>query len=177
MLQGNLSAIKPAAFLLVKAQHNAVEALDSIGKCDLVSWARLVYGPYQIVVYVGDNDEKELAKFIEDLRSQIYVAELDARLCKPLLGDENLQPLIITEPQSAVLLIRVNYRQEQERNLTYHLRKLDGILLARAVWGPEDIIAIVESSDHEAMRNLICDEVKLMKGVESNTTLYCYPEI
>jgi hypothetical protein len=69
----------------------------------------------------------------------------------------------------------VNYREEKERVVTYHLRQVEGIRLARAMWGPADIIVVAEAGDHESMRNLICDQIKVMKGVASCTTLYCYP--
>ena len=49
-------------------------------------------------------------------------------------------------------------------------------LIAVKQAGPTDIVAIAEASDHESMRNIICYEIKTMKGVSSNTTLYCYPK-
>ena len=167
--------IKPAAFLLIKTNVNAFKMASSIRQWGLVVWTSPVYGPYQIVAYVEADDEMELLQFIEDLRSRRDIVELDARMCKPIPGDEKLTPLQITAPKSAVLLVTVNYNEEKEKTVAYNLRKLKGIRLARALWGPTDIIAIAEASDDEAMRNLICDEVKLMRGVKANTTLYCYP--
>ena len=169
--------INPAAFLLIKTNSNAIKIANSIEQYSPVAWASVVYGPYQIVAYIEGKDERELSEFIEVVRSRTDIAELDARMCKSLAEDEKLTPFKIEKPNSAVLLISVNYREEKEKITTYNLRRLDGIKLARAMWGPTDIIALVEAIDQEAMRNLICDRVKSMKGVETNMTLYCYPEL
>lgn len=172
-----IARIKPAAFLLIKTNSNAVKIVNSIKRYSLVVWATVVYGPYQIIAYIEGKDERELSKFIEDVRSRRDIIELDARMCKSIPEDEKLTPFKIVKPKSAVLLISVNYKEEKEKITTYNLRRLKGIKLARAMWGPADIIAVVEASDQEAMRNLICDGVKLMKGVKTNTTLFCYPEL
>ena len=167
----------PAAFLLMKTKSNAIKIVNSIKQYRLVVWTSVVYGPYQIVAYVQGKDERQLAQSIEGFRSRRDIAELDARMCKSLPEDEKLAPFKIVEPHSAVLLIDVNYQEEKERITTHNLRTLKGVRLARAMWGPTDIIAVVEAPDHEAMRNLICDDVKSTKGVRTNTTLYCYPEL
>ena len=172
-----IARIKPAAFLLIKTNSNSVKILNAIRQYGLVVWASVVYGPYQIIAYIEGKDERELSEFIEDVRSRRDIAELDARMCKSIPEDEKLTPFKIVKPVSAVLLISVNYKEEKERFATYNLRRLKGIKLARAMWGPTDIIAVVEASDQEMMRNLICDRVKSMKGVKGNTTLYCYPEL
>ena len=167
--------IKPAAFLLIKTKLNAFKVLKSVKKLSLVKWASVVYGPYQIVAYVEGNTDIEIAQYIEDLRSRKSITELDARMVKVLPNDEQIPALNISQEKVAVLLINVNYREELERNVTYNLRKVEGIKLARAMWGPTDIIAIVEAQNAESMRNRICDDVKVMRGVKSNITLYCYP--
>lgn len=164
-----------AAFLLIKTNLNAFKVVGSIGESVLVKWVSAVYGPYQIVAYVESSSATELAQYIEDLRSRRYISELDARMVKTIPEDEHLKPFETSKSNVAVLLINVNYKEEKERVVTYNLRKISGIKIARAMWGPADIVAIVEAEDTEAMRNKICDEVKVMKGVSTNTTLYCYP--
>lgn len=170
-----MSEQKEAAFLLIKTNLNAFRVLSSIKSSKLVVWANNVYGPYQIVAYVESDSEKEITEFIEDVRSRRFVTELDARRVKVIPQDDKLKPFKIGKPISAVLLVNVNYKEEKERVVTWNLRKISGVKIARAMWGPTDIVVIVEASDHEAMRNLICDDIKVLKGVANNTTLYCYP--
>ncbi len=166
----------PAAFLLIETKCNAFETAAHLRAAPLVRWAAPTYGPHQVVAYAEAGSPEALAEFVEQLRPQPMIAELDARICKPIPGDETLSPFAITEPVAAVLLITVNYREEKERVVTVNLRRLRAVRLARAMWGPADIIAVVQAADHEAMRNVICDEIKTLKGVADNTTLYCYPE-
>lgn len=171
-----MEKVKPAAFLLIKTNLNAYHVLRSIRIEKFVQWASAVYGPYQIVAYIESESRKEITEFIEGMRTQRRILELDARMCKVIPEDQELKPFKITMPESALLLINVNYKEERERIVTINLRKLKGVLLSRAMWGPSDIIVIVEAENHELIRNLICDEIKTLKGVLSNTTLYCYPE-
>ncbi len=166
---------KPSSFLLIKTNLNSLRVVRSVKESPFVKWASVVYGPYQIVAYVQTDTDTEMANFIEDLRSRRFITELDARMVKVIPDDEKLTLPEVKAEKVAVLLVNVNYKEEKERVVTYNLRKVKGIKLARAMWGPADIIAIVEAEDAEAMRNKICDEVKTMKGVISNTTLYCYP--
>jgi hypothetical protein len=165
---------KEAAYLLIRTDLNAFRVVQSVKSSPLVRWAKVVYGPYQITAYVESDSEKELVTFIEDLRSRRFIVELDARRCKQLPEDKHFA-IKDTPPQSAVLLINVNYKEEKERVVTLNLRQLSGVILARAMWGPADIIAIVGTESHESLRNLICDDIKTMKGVMNNTTLYGYP--
>jgi len=166
---------KEAAFLLIKTNLNASRVLNSIKQNKLVVWANQVYGPYQIVAYAESENEKELTELIEDIRSRRFITELDARRVKVIPQDDKLKPFKINKSVSAVLLVNVNYKEEKERVVTWNLRKISGVKIARAMWGPTDIVVIVEASDHESMRNLICDDIKVLKGVTNNTTLYCYP--
>ena len=167
---------KPACFLLIKTNLDARQCVNFVKQSSLVVWADNVFGPYQIVAYIQAETLKEITSYVESLRAQKYINELDARMCKPIPGDDELKLFNVSKNQSAVLLINVNYKEEKERNVTYNLRKINGIVYARAMWGPTDIVAIIEAGDPEAMRNLICDEVKVSKGVATNTTLYCYSE-
>ncbi|MEM4215321.1 MAG: Lrp/AsnC ligand binding domain-containing protein [Candidatus Pacearchaeota archaeon] len=167
--------VKPAAYLLIKTKENSFNILKRIRSKSIVVWADVVYGPYQIVAYVEAENDIKLAKNIEKIRVDKGIEELDARMVKIIPKDEELKSIKITKQKLAVLLINVNYKEEKERVVTWNLRKLNGVVWARAMWGPADIIAIVEADDHESMRNLICDKIKTMKGVLSNTTLYCYP--
>jgi hypothetical protein len=168
--------IPAAAFLLIKVNRNAHSVLQTIRTEAHVRWAAATFGPYQIVAYLAGDSHGRLTDFIEELRSRDGIQELDARMCKAIPGDEELKPFRIAGPEASVVLVGVNYREEKERIVTYNLRKVDGIRLARAMWGPADIIVVAEAGDHEAMRNLICDQIKVMKGVLTCTTLYCYPE-
>jgi DNA-binding Lrp family transcriptional regulator len=127
------------------------------------------------VAYATAPSASELASLAERVREVPGVARLDARVCKRIPGDEDLSEPSPSMPEQAVLLINVDYAAEKERVVTWKLREIPQIALARAMWGPSDIIAIVEESDHESMRDLICDGIKVIKGVASNTTLYCYP--
>lgn len=172
-----MKKVKPAALLLIKTDSNAYQVLSSIKDEDYVRWASATYGPYQIVAYIESEGHGKLAELIESVRTKKMISELDARMCKAIPGDEGLNPLKITKSESAVLLINVNYHEEKERDVAYNLRKLKSVKLARAVWGPSDIIAVVEGDDQESMRNSICDEIKIMKSVLTNTTLYCYPKV
>jgi hypothetical protein len=164
-----------ASFLLIKSRRSAFEVANFVGSKLPVRWVSPVYGPYQVVAYVSGNDERKVAEFIEMLRSEMPDGEVDARLCKASPGDESLGELDVKGRPAAVLLINVNYAQEKERIVTYRLRELKGVAFARAMWGPADIIAIVNADDHESLRNLICDDIKTLKGVATNTTLYGYP--
>ena len=167
--------VKPSAFLLIKTKDNSFHLLKKILSKKDVVWANNVYGPYQIVAYIEAENDFQLATVIEEMRVENGVEEIDARMVKIIPKDDELDSFKVTKQDSVVLLINVNYRDEKERVVTWNLRKLAGVKLARAMWGPADIIAIVEADSHEEMRNLICDEVKIMNGVISNTTLYCYP--
>ena len=169
--------MKSAAFILIKTELNAHKVLGSIKESHLVKWASNIYGPYQIIAYVEDdeNDRPEvIEKYLEDLRSRRFITELDARVVKGVPGDEKLKSFSVDGEVSAALLINVNYKEEKERYVTYNLREIEGVAWARAMWGPNDIIAIVTGADHEELRNLICDDIKTLKGVQTNTTLYCY---
>jgi len=164
------------AFLLLTPKGSSFKFLKELSQHDIVHWARPAYGPYPIVAYVMAESGIVLTEFAEQLRDRDDVAALDVRVCKAIPGDEDLQPPVMSGPETAVLLINVDYKLERERDVTYNLRKFRQVKLARAMWGPADIVAIVEESDHESMRNHICDEVKVLRGVSTNTTLYCYPE-
>jgi hypothetical protein len=170
-----MNSAPAATFLLIKANRNANRLLDFIRVGKYIQWAAATYGPYPIVAYLEGKKHQQLSEYIEELRSREGIAELDARMCKEIPGDEALVPFQIQKPEAAVILVGVNYREEKERIVTYNLRKVEGIKLARAMWGPSDIIVIAEAGDHESMRNLICDQIKVMKGVTSCSTLYCYP--
>lgn len=169
-------ATRAQAFLLLTPRGNGFAFLKELTQYDVVHWARPAYGPYPIVAYIMAESGVVLSRFAETLRDRDDVAALDVRVCKAIPGDETLEPPVMTGPETAVLLINVNYSLERERDVTYNLRKFRQVKLARAMWGPADIVAIVEERDHESMRNHICDEIKVMRGVASNTTLYCYPE-
>lgn len=166
----------PAAFLLIKTQRDAFGVARGLRAEPPVRWAAAVFGPHQVVGYLEAPSTTALTGFIEQLRQQPAIAELDARICKPIPGDETLPPVQVTQPVAAALLVTVNYREEKERVVTLNLRQNPAVRLARAMWGPADIIAIVQAPDHEALRNIICDEIKILKGVTGNTTLYCYPD-
>lgn len=171
----NSIKVKPSAFLLIKTKKNAKEVIKTIKTISKVIWAEVVFGPYQIVAYLKADNLEEITNIAEEVRTNPSVLDIDARVVKIIPGDENLQKFEITKKENAVLLVNVNYKEEKERIVTYNLRKLDGVKVARAMWGPADIIVIVEADNHESMRNLICDDIKTMKGVKTNTTLYCYP--
>ena len=164
-----------SAFLLMKPRTNAWDMARTLGEQAWIQWVSPTYGPYPIVAYAQAKSQDELAQRIEELRADANVVELDARMCKHIPGDEDLEPLVVSGPEVAVLLIAVDYTREKERVVTHNLRKMPVVPLARAMWGPTDIIAIVEEDEHEFMRNLICDDIKPMNGVMCNTTLYCYP--
>lgn len=167
---------KLACFLLIKTNLDARKVLGSIKQSSSVVWANNVFGPYQIVAYVETSNLNEIIDLVESYRSKRFIVDLDARICKTIPEDKDIETFTITKKQSAVLIINVNYKEEKERIVTCNLRKLSGIKWARAMWGPTDIIAIVEADDHESMRNIICDDVKTMKGISSNTTFYCYSD-
>jgi DNA-binding Lrp family transcriptional regulator len=112
---------------------------------------------------------------LKKIRTFKGVKELDARMVKIIPQDDILTNFEIIKKESAVLLINVDYSVEKERVVTWNLRKIEGVKWARAMWGPSDIIAIIESNNHESMRDLICDNIKTMKGVKTNCTFYCYP--
>jgi uncharacterized protein with GYD domain len=174
-IQKHQTVIPPAAFLLAKTRRSSYDVAQAIAEQEHTIWARAVFGPYQVAAYVEAEDATALVAFIETLRQSQDIWDLDARICKVIPGDEELASCQITKAETAVLLINVDYKIELERVVTINLRKLHGMAVARAMWGPADIIAIVEADDRKAMRDLICDEVKVMKGVLSNSTLYCYP--
>jgi len=169
--------VKQATFFLIKTNLNALKVVESVKSEPLVEWATVAYGPYQVVAYIECNDEKQMAQFIENLRSRRYITELDARRVKIIPKDNKLKSFKIIKKVSAVLLVGVDYKEEKERVVTWNLREVKGVVWARAMWGPTDIVAIVQADNHESMRNLICDDIKTMKGVKSNSTLYCYPHI
>jgi uncharacterized protein with GYD domain len=168
--------VEPAAFLLVRSKTNAYEAAGWLRAQDRVRWAAATFGPQPVVAYATASSDLELVEFIEGVRENPAIAELDGRMCKPLPEDDGAAPLRTGTGQVAALLVNVDYRQETERQVTLNLRTIEGVRIARAMWGPADVVAVVEAPDHEALRNTICDQVKLMKGVVSTTTLYCYPD-
>jgi DNA-binding Lrp family transcriptional regulator len=166
-------------FIFIKTNLNARRVLSgAVLSMPEVFWAKVVYGPYQIAAYLRSDDERALTGAIEELRAARPVLELDVRRCKPLPEDAALPPFADAggKPVRACLLINVDYRQEKERVVTLNLRQLQGVTKANAMWGPTDIVALVEAEDHESLRNLICDDIKVMKGIATNTTLFCYPD-
>jgi DNA-binding Lrp family transcriptional regulator len=168
-------ATRPAAFLLIKTKRNSYELVQRLQDESLVEWAAPVYGPYQVIAYAGAESPAALTAFIEALREWPEAVELDARMCKAIPGDESLRLTPPAKPQVATLLICVDHREVKERDVTYRLREHKAVVWARAMWGPDDIIALVQADDPESMRNVICDDVKVMRGVIKNTTLYAYP--
>lgn len=170
-----MKTVEPAAFLLIKTDGSAFDLAAGLEMESAVHWARPVYGPFQVVAYVHRADDAALARYVEAVRALDGVKELDARLCKPIPGDEDLRFIPPDKNERALLLINVN-KEEKERVVTWNLRKLPAVTLARAMWGPTDILAIVHADDREQMRDVICDEVKVARGVAANTTLYCYPD-
>lgn len=171
-----MDRVRSAAFLLIKTGQSAYDVAQMTGEQILTTWASAVFGPYQVAAYLEADTTDELISAIESLRQRPEIADLDARICKVIPADTELEPLETSKSETAVLLINVDYKIELERVVTVNLRKLGGMAIARAMWGPADIIAVVEADDRESMRDLICDEVKVMKGVLSNSTLYCYPQ-
>jgi hypothetical protein len=168
---------RSSAFLLISTTRSAYELSETLRREAIVVWDTPVYGPHQVVAYAETEGPAQLARLVERLRQVDGVVSLDARICKFIPEDLELGPFAISGPEVAVLLVNVDHGVEKERVVTCNLRALAGVRLARAMWGPADVIAVVEASDHEAMRNLICDDVKQMKGVQSNTTLYAYPSL
>jgi hypothetical protein len=167
--------MEACAFLLIKTKKNSIDLFQRISKENRIFWGSNVFGPFQIVICLVEENEKILINKIEKIRDTENIDELDARVVKNLPNDEHLRKMVISKSNVAVLLINVNYKEGKERDITYSLREVSGVITARAMWGPTDIIAIVETHDKEHMRNVICDNIKLMKGVKTNTTLYCYP--
>jgi DNA-binding Lrp family transcriptional regulator len=168
-------AARPAAFLLIKTNRNSYHLASKLRAQALVKWAAPVYGPHQVIAYVAADLPAQVAGFAESVREWPEVLDLDARMCKVLPGDESLRLAPPTKAEVSTLLICVNHREVKEREVTYRLREHGAVVLARAMWGPDDIIAIVQAENPEAMRNVICDDVKVMQGVIQNTTLYAYP--
>ena len=167
---------RSAAFLLIKSSVDAYSQAAAIGNLSHVEWATPVFGPHQVVAYASAGGLGELTAFIESIRNAEGVLELDARMCKTIPGDENLGAMIPpAKPEVAVLLIGVDHHVVKEREITWKLREHPAVAWARAMWGPDDIVAVVEAPEHEAMRDVICDDVKVMKGVVRNCTLYGYP--
>jgi DNA-binding Lrp family transcriptional regulator len=169
-----MNNIKPAAFLLIKTNTNSSQVLEEINKSNLVVWSSAVYGPHQLVVYLNSEQEEEITEYVEGLREMKGITEIDCRVVKIIPKDEELSSFETSKKEVAVLLIGVNYKEEKERVVTWNLRDIPGIKLARAMWGPTDIVAIVEADDKESMRDKICDDVKTLKGVSTNSTYYCY---
>jgi DNA-binding Lrp family transcriptional regulator len=164
-----------AAYLLLQTTLDARKVLGSIRREGAVVWAENLYGPHQIGALLAAPDEGTLIEHVEDVRARRYVTALDARRIKRVPGEPD-QPLPrFTEPIHAMLLVNVNYREAKERVVADRLRQTAGVVTSHTMWGPTDIVALVEAPDHEAMRNLICDEIKVLPGVASNTTLYAYP--
>lgn len=167
---------RPAAFLLIKSSIDTYSQAAAIGNLTQVEWATPVFGPHQVVAYASAGGLDELTAFIESIRNAEGVLELDARMCKAIPGDEKLGAMIAPrKPEVAVLLIGVDHHVVKEREVTWKLRDHSAIVWARAMWGPDDIVAVVEAPEPEAMRDVICDDVKVMKGVVRNCTLYAYP--
>ncbi len=165
----------PAAFLLLRTRESAYQASGDLRATAGVVWTAPVYGPHQVVAYLVADSPRALAENIESLRVRFRDGDLDARVCKVIPGDEDLSLPATALPEVAVLLIGVDHREEKERVVAARLRALASIAFARAMWGPADIIAIAQASDPETLRDVICDQVKVLRGLSSNTTLYCYP--
>lgn len=168
-------SVKEAAFILVQTQLDGFKVAGSVARTSTVEWVTNVYGPTQIVAFAESDSETEIVNAMEDLRSRRFIAALDVRRVKIIPNDELLTPLQLSQPHRAVLMINVDHKKVRERDVCYTLRGIKGVAYARTMWGAADIIALVEGTDHETLRNLICDEVKTLEGVMSNTTLYCYP--
>lgn len=167
--------MKEAAFFLVQTQLDGFKVAGSVARTPTVKWVTNVYGASQIVAFAESESEVEIVDAAEDLRSRRFISALDVRRVKIIPNDEKLTPLQFSEPHRAVLLINVDYDKARERDVCYTLRGIKGVVYARTMWGASDIVALVEGNDHETLRNLICDEIKTLAGVKSNTTLYCYP--
>ena len=142
--------MRAQAFLLVSPVHNAFETAKFMEDYSWVRWVCCTYGPYPVVAYAEAADHLTLSQHLEQLRAQPAVRELDARVCKHIPGDEALGAFEVTQPEVAVLLINVDYKAEKERVVTSNLRKMSAIPLARAMWGPTDIIAVIQAEDHES---------------------------
>ncbi|MEM8955891.1 MAG: Lrp/AsnC ligand binding domain-containing protein [Verrucomicrobiota bacterium] len=162
------------AFLLCKTNSSALDLADALAGDTGIAWAQPVFGPFPVVAYLSATNRKDLTTSIESLRLRSEIHQLDARFCKFIPGDDELSAPETSQPERAVLLIGVDLSVAKEREVTYALRSLDQVVLARAMWGPDDIIIIIEESDRESMRNFICDVVKVTKGVKSVSTLYAY---
>jgi DNA-binding Lrp family transcriptional regulator len=170
-----MTTVQEAAFFLVRTQLDGFKVAGSVSRTPTVKWVTNVYGPDQIVAFAESGSELEIVEAAEDLRSRRFISSLDVRRVKIVPDDELLKPFEFAHPHRAVLLINVDYTQAKEREVCYRLRAIEGVVYSRTMWGPADIVTLVEGSDHENLRNLICDEIKTLSGVKSNTTLYCYP--
>jgi len=168
--------MKPASFLLIKVNCNVQNAMCDLTqkKNDGIMWVIPVYGPCQIICYLEKSTYPKLEQYVETLREESNFLEIDARRVKPIPEDASLKTFSTPSPDVAVLLINVNYKVQREREVTCRLREIDGVTFARAMWGPNDIIVVVEAKNPEEMRNLICDKIKTIPAVAGNSTLYGY---
>ena len=168
--------MKAASFLLIKTRGNAHGLVNKLTKRreEGVIWSLPIYGPYQVICYIEQSSYPEMERYVEMLREEPEFQEIDARRVKPIPEDLELASFTTSAPEVAALLIRVDYRIQRERDLTLQLRRINGVTFARAMWGPDDIIALVEAQNPEEMRNLICDDIKVIPSVSGNVTLYGY---
>lgn len=170
-----MSEYSYAAFVRVKPVNASKALMNALGSAHQFAWLSQTFGTHPVAGYIEAGSFRELCDKIEEMREVPEVAELESMMCKHIPGDEFLEPFSVNGPETALLLISVNYLVEKERVVTENLRKLDQVTFARAMWGTTDIVALVEADDPDAMRDLICDSIKVMPGVKGNVTLYCYP--
>jgi DNA-binding Lrp family transcriptional regulator len=70
----------------------------------------------------------------------------------------------------ATAYVLISVKVGNEKQVYRELEKMECIYQVDAVFGPYDIIAIVQGSDYDNIGNIVVDKIAMIEGIEDTMT-------
>ncbi len=70
----------------------------------------------------------------------------------------------------ATAYVLISVKVGSEKQVYRELEKMDGIYQVDAVFGPYDIIAIIQSSDYDSIGKIVIDKIMSIEGISDTIT-------
>lgn len=62
----------------------------------------------------------------------------------------------------------------KDKEVTDEVRRIEKVVEAHTVTGVYDVVAVIEVKDLEELGKVLCDQIRLIDGIEKTRTLVCY---
>ncbi len=70
----------------------------------------------------------------------------------------------------ATAYVLISVKIGTEKQVYRELEKMDGIYQVDAVFGPYDIIAVIQSSDYDSIGKIVIDKIMSIEGISDTIT-------